>query len=92
MSEIQINEHTLKVEKETAKAMIEGFIKNNHCYYATIYCAHKYAVSMENEFKAIPKIVLTPIRGEKRGDYPLSDIGNKLNARAKFPGQTLISD
>ncbi len=80
ISDININSHALKVEKQNAKAMIDGFRKNNNRYYVTIFCAHKKAKSIENDFKKRPKILTATRRSRPNKEYPLSPIGENLNA------------
>ena len=51
-----VNSITLKVEKETAKAMIEGFDKIDGRYYVTIYTANKKAWSLLGNFRENPDV------------------------------------
>lgn len=76
---VEINSYTLKVEKENAEAMIEGFWKDGDKYYVTIFTAHKHAKSMENDFRLRPKL-LTVKKGKPRAEYPLSSIGRRLQS------------
>jgi len=58
------NEWTLKVEKENAWGMIEGFKFENKRHFVTIFAAHKNAVSLKNSFRDRPKII-SPIKKRK---------------------------
>jgi len=82
-----VNSITLKVEKETAKAMIEGFDKIDGRYYVTIYTANKKAWSLLGNFRENPKIIAT--LDKRRPAYELSRIGKLLfahnyNLQAKY--------
>ncbi len=78
ISDIKINSYALKVERQNATAMTEGFWKDNKHYYVTISTAHKKAKSMQKYFKTIPKILVQK-RRKRRPEYLLSSIGKKLN-------------
>ena len=77
---VLINSHTLKVEKENAHAMVDGFWKENKLYYVTIFTAHRRATSLRNDFRRTPKL-LTTKNYPPRPEYPLSDIGKALQKR-----------
>ena len=77
---VLINSHTLKVEKENALAMVEGFWKDNQLYYVTIFTAHRRATSLRNDFRQTPKL-LTTKNYPPRPEYPLSEIGKALQRR-----------
>lgn len=81
---IRINSHTLKVERENFKAMIDGFWKNGRQYYVTIFTSHKEAKSIQNDFVHLPK-VLTTKRGNPRPEYPLSETGKSLKSKEYNP-------
>jgi hypothetical protein len=81
---IRVNTHSLKVEKENFKAMIDGFWKNGRQYYVTIFTSHKDAKSIQNNFFHLPK-VLTTKRGNPRPEYPLSEIGKSLKSKEYNP-------
>jgi len=68
---------TLNVEQPTAVAMINGFIKHDGRHYVTISTAHRGSRHMDNNFRAIPKLI-TPKLMPPRQRYPLSDIGRSL--------------
>jgi len=72
-----INEKTLKVERENAKAMIEGFDKGADHYYVSIFTAHKQAKSVQMNFKEVSKLLSTK-RSPPRQEYPLSSVGRAL--------------
>jgi len=72
-----LNEQTLKVERENAKAMIEGFDKGADHYHVSIFTAHKQAKSIQMNFKEVPKLLSTK-RSPPRPEYPLSPIGRAL--------------
>jgi len=79
-SELQLNIHALKVEKQNAKALVEGFSKNSLLYYSSIFTAHKNAKSLHKNFRRIPKL-LTVFKGQPKKEYPLSEIGKDLHAK-----------
>ncbi len=77
---IDVNEVTLKVERQTAKAMIEGFVKGSNRYYVSIYTAHSKAWSIQHEFRRDPKLIDNNISAKPNKIYPLSQIGMQLDA------------
>jgi hypothetical protein len=86
----RINSNTLKVEKENFKAMIEGFWKNGRHYFVTIFTGHKRAVSIQNRFADLPKLVTTK-KGNPRPEYPLSEIGKSLGIEEYNPPARYIA-
>lgn len=76
--EYLINSMTLKVEKENAKAMIEGFYKGTTRHYVTIFVAHENAWSMKGKFRQYPKL-LTTIQ-QINPKHKLSEIGKSMRA------------
>jgi hypothetical protein len=78
--EIKVNKSTLKVERQNAKAMIEGFYKNSNLYYSTIFTAHKRSISLKYDFKTYPKLIENFINSMPRKQYPLSQIGKDLKS------------
>lgn len=78
---MKINNWTLKVEKENAKAMIEGYKKNGIRNYVTIFTATEDAVSLKNDFRSLPKLI-TPKESDHRKIYPLSIYGKDLEAKS----------
>ena len=80
MVKININSHTLKIEKQNAAAMIDGFVSYGEHKYVTIYTAHQRAISLQNDFKHVSKL-LTPFRDKPRLNYPLSLWGKHLDVR-----------
>lgn len=77
--EIELNCLTLRVERENAKAMTEGFVKNRDRHYVTVFTAHRQAWSLKNNFAEVPKL-LTAKKGKPRREYRLSEIGRSLEA------------
>lgn len=80
---LNINNVTLKVEKENFIALTEGFTKSDKKYYSSIFTAHRDATSIQNNFRQSPKL-LTPKRRNPRSEYPLSDIGLNLRTHRDF--------
>ena len=76
--EILLNTQTLKVEKQNAIALTQGFLKESKRYYSSIFTAHQNSISMQKDFREVPKL-LTSFRGPPRQEYPLSDIGKDLH-------------
>jgi len=76
--EILLNTQTLKVEKQNAIALTQGFLKESKRYYSSIFTAHQNSISMQKDFREMPKL-LTSFRGRPRRKYPLSDIGKDLH-------------
>ncbi len=74
-----INSNALKVEKQNAIAMTEGFWKDNKHYYVTIFTSHRRAIAMQMKFRDRPKI-LTAMSTEPCNEHPLSRIGEELDA------------
>jgi len=74
-----VNSITLKVEKENAKAMIEGYDKEGSKHFVTIFTAREGAWSLKGNFRENPKL-LTTKKHDPREDYPLSQLGENLNA------------
>ena len=54
---LTVNHLTLKVERENAKAMIEGFDKGKDHHFVTIFPAHRDAWSIANDFHDVPKLL-----------------------------------
>lgn len=71
---MKINDRTFKVEVVTAKAMIEGFRKDDENFYVSIYAAHRGAHSIK--LKELPKLVTSHTKTKK--EYPMSDIGERI--------------
>ncbi len=90
--EVKLNHQTLKVEKQNAKALIEGFLKKSEpkrCY-SSIFTAHLRAVSLQRDFRCVPKL-LTTFRAGPRAIYPLSYIGESLHAEGYATSGTHIA-
>lgn len=58
------NEMALKVERQNAWAMIEGFRKKDEHFYVSIFTAHRRAKSIQRNFQQYPKLI-TLIRQPK---------------------------
>lgn len=76
---LNINTQTLKVEKQNAIALTQGFLKESKRYYSSIFTAHQNSKSMQKQFRQVPKL-LTSFRTRPRPEYPLSVIGKDLHA------------
>lgn len=79
-TEVDINEITLKVERQNAKAMVEGFMKDSERYYVSIYAASKKSISLKKDFQRFPKLVENNNARDPKKIYPLSHIGKKMAA------------
>jgi len=75
--EILLNTQTLKVEKQNAIALTQGFLKESKRYYSSIFAAHQNSISMQKKFRQVPKLLIS-FRGRPRPEYPLSYIGKDL--------------
>jgi hypothetical protein len=75
-----VNSLSLKVERENAKAMIEGYYKDNVKYYVSMFVALKEAWSLKGNFRENPKLITTQ-RTERDPKYPLSIWGENMNAQ-----------
>ena len=51
------NEMALKVERQNAWAMIEGFRKKDEHFFVSIFTAHLRAKSIQRDFKQYPKLI-----------------------------------
>jgi hypothetical protein len=69
--DIYCNEMTLKVERQNAWAMIEGFRKKDEHFFVSIFTAHLRAKSIQRDFKQYPKLI-TLIKKPKPY-YPLNE-------------------
>lgn len=74
---IVLNTLSLKVERENALAMIQGFEKGGRTYHVAIFTAHQDAWSLKKNFRHVPKLI-TPKRSPPRAEFPLSALGNRL--------------
>jgi len=79
-NEVIVNSMTLKVERENASAMIEGFYKGTTRHYVTIFVAHENAWSMKGKFRQYPKL-LTTIQ-QINPKHKLSEIGKSMRAES----------
>jgi len=79
---VDVSEVTLKVERQNAKAMVEGFVKDSNRYYVSIFTAHSGAKSIQHDFYKHPKLIENTVKTKPRKIYPLSQIGQKLNAES----------
>ena len=77
---VDINERTLKVERQNAKAMVEGFLKDSERFYLSIFTAHARAKSIQHEFYKYPKLIENINRANPKIIFPLSQIGKQLKA------------
>jgi len=72
MVEVTISK-CFKVERENAKAMVEGFNKAGKRHHLSIYCS-------TNKSLFYDKRLLLTNKGPLRKEYPLSEIGEQLDA------------
>lgn len=78
-SEVIVNSMTLKVERENAKAMFEGYMKNGVRHFVTIFVANgESSWSLRGYFRKNPKLI-TAIKNRRNYFHP-SQIGISLNA------------
>jgi hypothetical protein len=78
--EVDINEITLKVERQNAKAMVEGFMKDSERHYISIFAASKKSISLKKDFQTFPKLLENNNARDPKKIYPLSHIGKKMAA------------
>lgn len=78
-SQLELNNITLKIEKENAKAMIDGFLKDGKTIRTSIYTAQAKSWSLANNFKKYPKLITLKTSPPQK-IYPLSNVGINLNA------------
>jgi hypothetical protein len=77
----QVDSHTLKLEKENAVAMTEGFLKNGERHHVSIFTASEESVALKvGDFRHHPKL-LTPKKAPPKKIFPLSLIGMSLDVR-----------
>lgn len=86
-----LNSLSLKVERENAKAMIEGYQKGGEFHNVTIFSAHNNSWSLRNDFRNTPKLI-TAKRSNPRKEYPLSLLGKNLKANKYKPKNKYVAE